>query len=190
MLCYALIKYYSDPLESMRLTTLIQCLSLSSVICYTTLIPFDVYTAVNHTNSAPILGLVSIYDLYLALNYTMLGLVLIALPWSFFYAEEALEGNVQENEDDVEFDSEAGTFSTSKPKGNVEKEGCCVSIQNSIVSFVAKSAKATKSTLYYVAFVVFLGLFSFILSKTKFADDNGHIDSEQLLNQWKKQVMD
>jgi hypothetical protein len=45
--------------------------------------------------------------------------------------------------------------------------------------------------LLYLAFVAFLGVFSFILSKTKFNDDNGtHLDSENIINQWKKHVMD
>jgi glucan phosphoethanolaminetransferase (alkaline phosphatase superfamily) len=128
VLNYSLVKYFTDPIESMRLTTLIQVLSFSSVISYISLIPFDVYTAVNHTNQTPIFGLISIYDLYFGLNYLMIGLVLLMLPWSFFYAEEALDFS---DDMDMEFDSEAGTFDSMNissggrgPKG-YEDQGCC-----------------------------------------------------------------
>jgi len=63
-------------------------------------------------------------------------------------------------------------------------------VKESISSFVTQSAKATKSTLYYSIFVAVLGLFSFILSKTKFNDDQGHLDSKNLINQWKQSIMD
>lgn len=45
---YALLKYYTDPHETVRVTLLIQVLAFSSVMIYILLIPFDVFATVRH----------------------------------------------------------------------------------------------------------------------------------------------
>lgn len=45
---YALLKYYTDPHETVRVTLFIQVLAFSSVMIYILLIPFDVFASVRH----------------------------------------------------------------------------------------------------------------------------------------------
>ena len=45
---YAMLNYYTDPHESVKLTLLIQTFSLSAVMIYIILIPFDVFASVRH----------------------------------------------------------------------------------------------------------------------------------------------
>ena len=99
---YGLLSYYTDPHESVRVTMLIQVFSLSSVLVYILLIPFDVFATVRHYETlfkvtTPVFGYelsIKIYDLYFLCYVGMIYLCFIGLPFSYFYAQ-----SVQEEDD-------------------------------------------------------------------------------------------
>ena len=92
---YGFLSYYSDPHESLYLTTFIQVLALSSVLVYILLIPFDVFATVRHYDSLfevvePVFESkwsIHIYDLYFCCYVGMIYLCFIGLPFSYFYAQ-------------------------------------------------------------------------------------------------------
>jgi len=91
---YALLKYYTDPHETVKITLFIQVTAFSSVMVYILLIPFDVFASVRHYDEIvhftdPVLGMahkVTIYDLYFICYIGMIYMCFIGLPYSYFYA--------------------------------------------------------------------------------------------------------
>jgi hypothetical protein len=91
---YALLKYYTDPHETVKMTLFIQVTAFSSVMVYILLIPFDVFASVRHYDEIvhfkdPILNhthKVTIYDLYFICYIGMIYMCFIGLPFSYFYA--------------------------------------------------------------------------------------------------------
>lgn len=93
---YALLKYYTDPHETVKLTLFIQVAAFSSVMVYILIIPADVFASVRH-----IKHIVSIpdptgryqtrdmklYDLYFICYVIMIFMSFIGLPFSYFYAQ-------------------------------------------------------------------------------------------------------
>ena len=45
---YALLKYYTDPNENVKLALMAQIIAFTSILVYITLVPLDVYATVNH----------------------------------------------------------------------------------------------------------------------------------------------
>lgn len=96
---YALLKYYTDPHETVKVTLFIQVLAFSSVMIYILLIPFDVFATVRHHDvlfefTDPLLHHhfnVKIYDLYFICYVGMIFLCFIWLPFSYFYAQSVQE---------------------------------------------------------------------------------------------------
>lgn len=92
---YALLKYYTDPHETVKLTLFIQITAFSSVMVYILLIPFDVFASVRHFDEIvhfedPILHKthkVTIYDLYFICYIGMIYMCFVGLPFSYFYAQ-------------------------------------------------------------------------------------------------------
>ena len=107
---YALLKYYTDPHESVKVTLFIQVAAFSSVMIYILLIPFDVFATVRNYDYLfkfvmPITNVthvITIYDLYFVMYITMIFFTFIGLPFSYFYAQ-----SVQE-EDDLLADAAPG----------------------------------------------------------------------------------
>lgn len=136
---YALLKYYTDPHETVKVTLFIQVLAFSSVMIYILLIPFDVFATVRHHDtlfefSDPLLHHefhVRIYDLYFICYVGMIFLCFICLPFSYFYAQ-----SVQEEDDmileaamtqEVKFQgptSEAALAGASKPPDGTQEKTC------------------------------------------------------------------
>ena len=99
---YALMHYYTDPNEKVRLSLFSQILGFSALLVYITLIPFDVYSTVNHYSS--ILFGLQIYDFYFCKKLThslltsscvvdfwlVILLCFVVLPFTYYYAEEVL----------------------------------------------------------------------------------------------------
>lgn len=94
---YALIKYYTDPHESVRVAMLIQVFAFSIVMTYILLIPFDVFATVRHLpdiflfrptiNGQEYRMTIYMYDLYFLLYIVLIWLCFIGLPFSYFYAQ-------------------------------------------------------------------------------------------------------
>ena len=59
---YALMSYYTDPNEKVKLALTAQILAFTSILVYITLVPFDVYQTVNHYKTF-FFGF-QIYDIY------------------------------------------------------------------------------------------------------------------------------
>ena len=90
---YGVLSYYTDPHESVTVTLIIQTFSLSSVLTYILLIPFDVFATVRHYENLFTLKLpydykfeVKMYDLYFLCYVGMIYLAFIGLPYSYFFA--------------------------------------------------------------------------------------------------------
>lgn len=96
---YALLKYYTDPHETVKVTLFIQVLAFSSVMIYILLIPFDVFATVRHHDilfsfKDPFfesLFNVRIYDLYFICYVGMIMMCFVWLPFSYFYAQSVQE---------------------------------------------------------------------------------------------------
>jgi hypothetical protein len=96
---YALLKYYTDPHETVKVTLLIQVLAFSSVMIYILLIPFDVFATVRHHDTLfefkdPLVHHqfhVKISDLYFICYVGMICLCFVWLPFSYFYAQSVQE---------------------------------------------------------------------------------------------------
>lgn len=96
---YALLKYYTDPHDSVKVTLIIQVLAFSSVMIYILLIPFDVFATVRHhdtlfTFKEPVFEHefnVRIYDLYFICYVAMILMCFVWLPFSYFYAQSVQE---------------------------------------------------------------------------------------------------
>ena len=106
---WALLKYYTDPHEAVRVTLLIQVLAFSTVMVYTLLIPFDVFASVRHFETVvsftePLFGhhTWKVYDLYFLCYVCLISLCFVGLPFSYFYAQA-----VQESEDLLSADYQA-----------------------------------------------------------------------------------
>jgi len=92
---YALLKYYTDPHEAVRVTLFIQVFAFSSVMVYILLIPFDVFASVRHFETifkvwVPIIDhywSLQIYDFYFISYVSMIYLCFVGLPFSYFYAQ-------------------------------------------------------------------------------------------------------
>jgi len=138
---YALLKYYTDPHESVKLSLLIQVLAFSSVMVYILLIPFDVFAAVRHFEGIIQFRLfhhafnLKIYDLYFLCYLCMICLVFVGLPFSYFYAQivqdeeelslrddmppmDSSESESEEEDNDDEQDKQPGLkrrFNNNKP---------------------------------------------------------------------------
>jgi hypothetical protein len=99
---YALLKYYTDPHESVKVTLLIQVAAFSSVMIYILLIPFDVFATVRKYDyifsyTVPITNVthvITVYELYFFMYVVMIFMTFIGLPFSYFYAQ-----SVQEEDD-------------------------------------------------------------------------------------------
>ena len=99
-LSYVILNYYADPNEKVKLALVVQIIAFSSILVYITLIPFDVYVTVNHYSS--LLFNLQIYDFYFCnfqifsyqvhlVDYCiMILLCFVFLPFTYFYADEAL----------------------------------------------------------------------------------------------------
>lgn len=106
---YALLKYYTDPHETVKVTLFIQVFAFSSVMVYLLLIPFDVFATVRHYKSIfsikePIWGTtysITVYDLYFLSYICMIYLCFIGLPYSYFYAQSVQEEEEILNEETV-----------------------------------------------------------------------------------------
>jgi hypothetical protein len=91
---YALLKYYTDPHETVKMSLFIQVTAFSSVMVYILLIPFDVFASVRHFDTVfeyqdPLIGRlhkITIYDLYFICYVFMIYMCFIGLPFSYFYA--------------------------------------------------------------------------------------------------------
>lgn len=113
---YALLKYYTDPHESVKVTLMIQVFAFSSVMVYILLIPFDVFASVRHFETVfsvynPIAQHrhhLRIYDLYFICYVCMILLCFVGLPFSYFYAQ-----SVQDSEEIDASDITHGGESTS-----------------------------------------------------------------------------
>ena len=89
-----MLNYYTDPHESVKLTLLIQTFSLSAVMIYIILIPFDVFASVRHFDKLfqyhdPYFNFdinITIYNLYFVCYIVMIYNCFIGLPFSYFYA--------------------------------------------------------------------------------------------------------
>ena len=87
--------YYTDPNEKVRIAIIAQTLGFSTLLVYLSLIPFDVYTTVNHYSH--ILLKLTTYDLYfgtiiflyliLVVYWLALLLCFVILPFTYFYSE-------------------------------------------------------------------------------------------------------
>lgn len=107
---YALLKYYTDPHETVKVTLIVQVLAFSSVMIYILLIPFDVFATVRHFETVfgfvdPIFGTrreLTIYDLYFLCYVGMIYMCFIGLPFSYFYAESVQKEEEQKMDDSYE----------------------------------------------------------------------------------------
>ena len=130
---YAILKYYTDPHESVTLALWIQVMAFSSVMVYILLIPFDVFASVRHFTTVvnfkvPILGTtheVTIYDLYFICYITMIYMTFIGLPFSYFYAQSV--------QDEEEMALNAGTIlkSGGDMKATPDMKECLESSESS-----------------------------------------------------------
>ena len=108
---YALLKYYTDPHETVKLTLFIQVVAFSSVMIYILLIPFDVFTAVRHLSDVitfhdPVFQKsrhVKIYDLYFTSYLVLIFLSFVGLPFSYFYAQTVQEEEDQQMAEQAEY---------------------------------------------------------------------------------------
>lgn len=62
VLNYALLKYYTDPNENVKVALIAQILAFSSILVYIALVPLDVYATVNHLKT--LIFDFQIYDIY------------------------------------------------------------------------------------------------------------------------------
>ena len=80
---YAIVKYYSDPHESVKLAVFIQVVSLAIVWIFMLVVPFDVYATVRHWDS---LSQIRIWDVYICCCSCLVGFVFVGLPFSYYYS--------------------------------------------------------------------------------------------------------
>jgi hypothetical protein len=80
---YAIVKYYSDPHESVKLAVFIQVMSLAIVWIFMLVVPFDVYATVRHWDS---LSQFRIWDLYICCCSLLVALIFIGLPFSYYFS--------------------------------------------------------------------------------------------------------
>lgn len=80
---YAILKYYTDPHESVKISLGVQLVSLSVVWIFILAVPFDVYAAVSHQDANAQLKL---WDLYVWCSGVLVSCLFIWLPFSYYYA--------------------------------------------------------------------------------------------------------
>eukprot|EP01006_Ploeotia_vitrea_P045758 TRINITY_DN66967_c12_g2_i1.p1 TRINITY_DN66967_c12_g2~~TRINITY_DN66967_c12_g2_i1.p1 ORF type:complete len:582 (+),score=290.06 TRINITY_DN66967_c12_g2_i1:90-1835(+) len=99
LLAYILIRYYSDPEESSKVTTLAMVVALSVSLLCLFLIPVDIYTVSSHLDD---MGLQqdpaqtekagqAVKGMYYVMYGVMLAMAFFFLPLAFFYFEEEEE---------------------------------------------------------------------------------------------------
>lgn len=119
---YALLKYYTDPHESVKVTLLIQVAAFSSVMIYILLIPFDVFATVRKYDyifgyTVPITNekhVITVYELYFFMYVVMIFMTFIGLPFSYFYAQ-----SVQEEDDMLAADTDTPSEAQPEAKLNL-----------------------------------------------------------------------
>eukprot|EP00347_Sterkiella_histriomuscorum_P022538 403338112 len=202
---FALLKYYTDPNETVKLALIAQVISFSSVLVYITIIPFDVYSAVNHHQKV-LLGF-EIYDLYFVDYVIMISLCFVILPFTYFYAEEQLESedsndffqigqySDEEAEEEEDEEEEIGVVSeTNSTSGSTiikvqseRKKRKNASIKENVKLIWTRSLKALRNTIIFLALFLVTLIASYLLSQTSFSHEN---QSSKLLDQWKQQIFD
>ena len=80
---YAIVKYYSDPHESVKLAVFIQVVSLAIVWIFMLVVPFDVYATVRHWDS---LSQFRIWDVYITCCSFLVAFIFIGLPFSYYFS--------------------------------------------------------------------------------------------------------
>ena len=80
---YAIVKYYSDPHESVKLAVFIQVSSLSIVWIYMLVVPFDVYATVRHWDT---LSQIRIWDVYIICCCILVSFIFMGLPFSYYFS--------------------------------------------------------------------------------------------------------
>ena len=90
---YAIVKYYSDPHESVKLAVFIQVVSLAIVWIFMLVVPFDVYATVRHWDS---LSQIRIWDVYICCCSCLVGFVFVGLPFSYYYS--IIEGKIDDKD--------------------------------------------------------------------------------------------
>jgi amino acid permease len=126
---YALLKYYTDPHETVKVTLFIQVLAFSSVMIYILLIPFDVFATVRHHDilfsfKDPLLEYlwnVRIYDLYFICYVGMILLCFVWLPFSYFYAQSVQEEEEMIMEASITLSNKNSSQQQQTPSHNVLK---------------------------------------------------------------------
>lgn len=100
---FALVKYYTDPLESIKPVLILQAFALTMICLHALMIPLDSENALYKNSGTVNNSIVQLFlsnhnlqiqDLYTILHLTMIGLCLFCLPFSFFYAK-----NIQDSEE-------------------------------------------------------------------------------------------
>ena len=80
---YAILKYYTDPHESIKISLAIQLVSLSVVWIFMLAVPFDVYAAVSHQDAN---AQSRFWDVYVGCSALLISCLFIWLPFSYYYA--------------------------------------------------------------------------------------------------------
>ncbi|CDW85588.1 UNKNOWN [Stylonychia lemnae] len=159
---------------------------------YITLIPFDVYNAVNHYKT--VIFNIDLYTFYLCDYIILIGLCFIVLPFTYFYAEESLENEDdidffslgEYSDDDEEFDTiSTGSSSTMQVKG--EKRSKKHSLNQRLKQTWTKAVISFKKTSLFIGGLSVLLIVSYFLQNTVFRQTE---ENEKYMDSWKKQIFD
>lgn len=97
---FLLVKYYIDPSESYALATVVTMLSFSVTLMCVLLIPLDIFIASGQQEYLEI-SHETIRELFFWLFICMLVLAFVLIPFTYFYGEEKLDDEI--DDDRVEF---------------------------------------------------------------------------------------